>query len=87
MLRSRDVQTTPALQCIRQWMLRMEVDVSEWRPECLAPLALALRHNDRFMAFKAEGVPLGIVRICEAAEEPFHFANGIFADLMYILLT
>ena len=59
MLRSRDVQTTPALQCIRQWMLRMEVDVSEWRPECLAPLALALRHNDRFMAFKAEGVPLG----------------------------
>ena len=45
MLRSRDVQTTPALQCIRQWMLRMEVDVSEWRPECLAPLALALRRR------------------------------------------
>lgn len=25
--------------------------------------------------------------ICEAAEEPFHIANGLIADLLHILLT
>uniref|UniRef100_A0A6P4EEG6 Uncharacterized protein LOC108042701 n=2 Tax=melanogaster group TaxID=32346 RepID=A0A6P4EEG6_DRORH len=25
--------------------------------------------------------------ICEAAEEPFHYTNGLFADLLHILLT
>eukprot|EP00965_Chrysotila_dentata_P035152 1169552-Pleurochrysis_carterae.AAC.4 len=47
--------TTPALLLIRQWTARMEVDLSEWRAETVAPIGMALAHNPSMLAFRVAG--------------------------------
>ena len=54
-LQAADPELSPSLLCIRRWLTRMEVDVSLWKPEALAPLASALKYNGVMFAFKAVG--------------------------------
>ena len=57
MLASEKTALAPAFLVFRRWTLRMEADISDWTPQAVPPLALAMRYNNAILAFKAEGNP------------------------------
>lgn len=51
----RGVRGFTAMERIRQWAWSLEVDVKDWRPDLLLPLARALERNQVFVALRADG--------------------------------